>query len=208
MTPRWNVYQDWSQIYNLMGHIITKFLEHKSPFQFSEMDMEICHDFFLDVFDVYLRKTSSSYPYIFHNSETKNLKSIKKEGLVNKRNYFATYDNELFEYAADIPGISCVVDYREVRHRLFMDPEWAPLMDIIMKTRNPESFDNRNIDDRIISCLWVTDILGLYPVPDLSYGDIPPDTLKRIYDEGMFFWFYVKGTIDPTLITIRKHPDI
>lgn len=170
---------------------------------FSESEMEICQKFFIREFDRNLRKLSKDYPYIYHVSDMKNLSSISEKGLVNELNYFSIID-ETFIHSEEVFEFSCAVDYRKVKHRLFLDPEWGAY-GIMDRTGHPESFLDDGIDDRVITCLWVTEILKLDIEPNLCHEKLSNEIQRKIDDRDMFHWVYVRGPISPEMMTVQKH---
>ena len=175
-------------------------------FEFTDEQMDSAHSLFLQVYDKYLRVVSKEgYPKIYHSTSIDNFNSIQEKGLVNKLNYFMEYDNEMLVYGEfDEPGIVCVVDYREFKDQLFVDPEW--LIDIIKIAGNPETFKERGIDHRIISCLWVTKVMNLSI--DATIKDIKPYHMIHMVENNLFCWVYIKGEISPEHIDIKIHPDL
>ncbi len=182
--------------------------ESKNIFSFTENQYSNAQKLFQEVFDIYLRRVSSeTYPMIYHCTRIENYNYIKNNGLISERNYFLEYDNDLNNYEDGEPGIACGVNYKDVIDRLYPDPEWAPF-DIIQKTGNPDKFYEKNIDERVIYCLWITDILKLDITKELSINDITDEKMDFMVEENMFCWLYVKGKVSPDLITIEINPDL
>ena len=122
---------------------------------------------------------------IYHCTRIENYNYIKNNGLISERNYFLEYDNDLNNYEDGEPGIACVLNYKDVIDRLYPDPEWASF-DIIQKTGNPNKFYEKNIDERVIYCLWITDILKLDITKELSINDITDEKMDFMVEENMF----------------------
>lgn len=191
----------------------TDFLnENLNNYNFTDTQRENAYNLFKEVFDYYLRKTEpDTYPMIYHCTEFERYESIKKYGLTKYRNYFQDNDNNMFIYGFDeddneVPGISCGVNYKDVIHRLYPDPEW--LHDILEKTGNPSRFEAKKIDDSIIHCLLVTEVLKLDINEKLTLKSISRYLLNDIMNTSMFHWLYVKGKVQPELLTIKIHPDL
>lgn len=175
--------------------------ENVNNIGFSEEQYQKAQELFKETFNFYLKKVSNNYPMIYHCTSIDNYESIKENGLTSERNYFLEWDNDLNDYASGDPGIACGVNFNDVIDRLYPDPEW--LIDIIKKIGNPNSFEKKNVDERILFCLWITEILKL----DLnSNTEISDEKMEYMLDNNTFAWVYVKGEIDPNLITIEVSP--
>ena len=178
---------------------------------FDEKQKNNAQNLFKEVFDFYLKKVSPrTYPMIFHCTNIDRYENIKKYGLTGDRNYFLEDDNNMNIYGFNDdgdkePGIACGVNYKDVVERLYPDPEW--LMGVLEKTGNPSTFSKKGIDDKIIYCLWVTDVLKLDLNKELTLNDIKKEQMKFIISGNMFYWLYVKGKVNPNLITIKIHPN-
>lgn len=186
--------------------------ESKYNVFFDNNQKHIAKELFKELFDFYLRTVSpKSYPYIFHCTTLDKYYGIKKHGLQNSLNYFLDNDNKLMMYGYDnddneVKGISCAVNYNDVIDRLFPDTEW--ILEIGKKLPHPTNFKNYNIDDDIILCLLITDILGIDLNNKLKISDISKQKLDFIISENLFYWLYVKGAIEPNLINIFVHKDL
>ena len=185
----------------LVKRVIT---ESSNKVEFSEEQKEKAQELFKKTFNLYLKKVSKlTYPMIYHCTTIDNYDSIKEHGLTSKRNYFLEWDNDLNDYASGEPGIACGVNFKDVIDRLYPDPEW--LINIIKKTGNPDSFDKKNIDERVLFCLWITEILNL---PLNSETHISDEKMKYMLYNNTFSWVYVKGEIPPDLIEIEVNPGL
>lgn len=184
--------------------------------EFNEQQLASAHRTFVGVFDKYLKSVSpNTYPHIYHMTGVDNLESIKKHGLTSKRNYFLEYDNDLNQYGFDendeeAPGVACVVDYRAVADRLYPDPEWLigypGGKELLQKVGNPNGFDKNRIDDRVLCCMWLTDIMNM-PI-NATPADFDSAAMKRMTDDNMFAWTYIKGPVAVKDITFELHPDL
>lgn len=165
---------------------------------------------FQEVFDIYLRKVSNkTYPIIYHTTNINNHKSIKLNGLTNKRNYFLEYDNDLLSIVDNEKGIVCGVDYRNIIDRLYPDPEWEFFPNIVFnKLGNPSNYNKKKIDIRDIFCYWVKYFLNLDLNNNISLNDISEEKIQTMIDDNMFCWLFVKGKISKELLTITIHPDL
>jgi hypothetical protein len=200
------------QLREVIKTTIKEFLNGNIGSDFNENQKSSAKKLFGVVFDFYLRKVSpKTYPMIYHCTNIENYDSIKKNGLTSVRNYFLDNDNNLNIYGfneegEEEPGIACGVNYNDVIDRLYPDPEW--LLNIAKKIGNPSKFEKLGIDDRVIFCLWVTDILGLDLNSKISIDEINDGMMNNMINEHSFLWLYVKGKINPDLITIKIHPDL
>jgi hypothetical protein len=177
--------------------------ENVNNLEFSEEQKEKAQQLFKETFNLYLKKVSNDYPMIYHCTTINNYESIKEDGLTSERNYFLEYDNDLNDYVSGEPGIACGVNFKDVIDRLYPDPEW--LIEIIKTTGNPEFFDKKNIDERVLFCLWITKILNLNLNSNTHISD---EKMEYMLDNNTFAWVYVKGTIPPSLIEIEVHSDL
>jgi hypothetical protein len=192
---------------------IREYLNEHYSFNYTETQKLNSKKLFLELFDYYLRRVSSkTYPMIWHNTTIDRYENIKKFGLTGKLNYFSDNDNDMIAYGQydetgeEINGIAVGVNYKEVSNRLYPDPEWV--YDIIVKTGNPSNFKKHKINDDIILCVLVEEMLGLDSNKNLSLSDVPKQKIKDIINGSTFMWLYVKGRIDSNLLTIKIHPDL
>lgn len=192
---------------------IREYLNENYTFNYTETQKQNSKKLFLELFDYYLRRVSpKTYPMIWHNTTIDRYDNINKFGLTGKLNYFSDNDNEMIAYGQygetgeEINGIAVGVDYKSISNRLYPDPEWVH--DIIIKTGNPSNFKKYNINDDIILCVLVEEIIGLDSNKNLSLSDIPKQKIRDIIDKSTFMWLYVKGRVSPvSLSTIKIHPD-
>lgn len=188
---------------------IGDFLLERLNNSFTKKQKSKARELFSELFDYYLLETSHTYPMIFHNTTFDNYGNIKKRGLNNNLNYFAKYDGELLSYGDGNPGISCKVNYKNVINRLYPDPEWIPLFNILDKLGNPNDFKRKNIDHDVILCLLMQDILKIDLNDEIEFEYIDDDVFDFIINESLFMWLYVKGRVSSDLIEeIIFHPDL
>lgn len=185
---------------------ILKFLKTFESFEnkeYTEIQKNKAHDLFIELFDMYLRKVSpKTYPMIYHCTDIKHYDSIRSNGLDKKRNYFLDNDNSNFKYGfgdndEEVPGIACGVDYRDIKDRLYPDPECIPIL--WKNVPSPHDFDKLGYDDKNICCVLL-ELLGINDISSFDTTDI-----CRSY---MFNWIYVKGKIEPDMIEITIHPSL
>lgn len=192
--------------------IIKNIIIESLKYDFTQSQRNNSKKLFLELFDYYLRRVSpKTYPMIWHNTTIDRYENIKKFGLTGKLNYFSDNDNNMIAYGQydetgeEINGIAVGVDYKEVSDRLYPDPEW--LHDIIVKTGNPSSFIKRGIDNDVVLCVFVEEVLGLNSNKELSLRDIPKVKMKEIFNDSIFLWMYVEGKVPPNLLKFKIHPD-
>lgn len=183
----------------------------KDDLNFNEQQLINGKNFFKELFDWYLKESSpTSYPMLYHNTDFNNYESIMKNGLINDRNYFFTYNPGTGLYIDDDePGISCIINYKDVIDRLYPDPEHLMLLDLGYYDHNlgnASTFKQKGIDERILYCLVIRDILKLDLNKKLLIKDINPNILHDIIELDIFQWVYVKGEINPNLINIKIDP--
>jgi hypothetical protein len=199
------------ELRKIIATTIREYLNESINNEFNENQKLNAKNLFKDVFDYYLKKVSpKTYPMIYHCTSFDRYESIKIYGLTGDRNYFLEDDNNMNIYGfneegEEEHGIACGINYKDVINRLYPDPEW--LMDVLKKTGNPSRFKSKGISDDIILCYWVRDSLGLDLNQKLNITDINKQKLSEMIRDNTFYWLYVKGKVNPNLITIKIHPD-